>query len=121
MSGTASELDDGRDDPRRARSRVGLLLLLLLVVLAAVAWWNWDRIAFSMAGRFGFGSGSGAYNAGVPSYSQAQGAQDAPRAEVMTNRSHDYETCMETLRLRRVDYERANDTCRKMVQGLYGR
>ena len=119
MSDTTSDIDGTRDDPRRSRSRRALLLLLLLLLAAVVAWWNWDRIAYNVGSRFGFSGATG--TVGVPQYSQAQGAQDAPRAEVMTNRSHDYETCMETLRLRRVDRDTANDTCRKMVQGLYGR
>lgn len=102
-----------------------ILLLLLLLVAVVVVALQWDRISYAfMQSRTSFSSAPATTpngNPAVPTYTQAQGAQDAPRAEVMTSRSRDYETCMETLRLRRVEQATAQDTCRKMVDGLYRR
>lgn len=126
MSDTASDFDgtDRRADRRRARWPVALLLLLVAVLaVAALAWWQWDRVRTALPRGFGgpVATSGPSGPVSIPTYTQAQGAQDAPRAEVLTGRSRDYETCMETLRLRRVVLATAQDTCRKMIEGIYGR
>lgn len=56
-------------------------------------------------------SGQSAY---VPHYSNDQGLQDAPRAEVMEGRDIDMKRCVTTLVMRRVPQTEAQGTCEQM-------
>ncbi|MEJ1975413.1 MAG: hypothetical protein WDN49_04400 [Acetobacteraceae bacterium] len=50
----------------------------------------------------------------VPHYSNDQGLQDAPRAEVMEGRDIDMKRCVTTLVMRRVPRDEAQGTCEQM-------
>ena len=114
---TADGMQPSVARPQRARW-VLLVLLVCLLIVAGVGFLLWQpatRLA-SRPSDWPTPTGPGA----IPTYSNAQGAQDAPRSETMSGRSRDYDACMETLRLRRVIWDTARDTCTKMVAGLYG-
>ena len=114
---TANGLQPATTRPQRSRWLLVLLLLCLLVAVGVgfLIWQPNGRLAFRPT-DWPTPTGPGA----IPTYSNAQGAQDAPRSETMSGRGRDYDACMETLRLRRVVWETAKDTCTKMVAGLYG-
>jgi len=56
-------------------------------------------------------AGQSAY---VPHYSNNQGLQDAPRAEVMEGRDIDMKRCVSTLVMRKVPQSEAQGTCEQM-------
>jgi hypothetical protein len=56
-------------------------------------------------------TGQSAY---VPHYSNNQGLQDAPRAEVMEGRDIDMKRCVTTLVMRKVPQTEAQGTCEQM-------
>ena len=92
-----------------------LLVLMVAAVLGFLFWQPGARLA-TRPNDWPTPTGPGS----IPTYTNAQGAQDAPRSETMSGRGRDYDACMETLRLRRVAWDTAKDTCTKMVAGLYG-
>ena len=111
--------------PRRRNPLATAVLSLVLLVLGfGLGAWTQEEYGFPLGAlRDGWFSGrvpmpQGAGPVVVPRYSNAQGAQDAPRSEVAEGRVRDREKCLETLRLRRVPLDEAQDTCRKILAGI---
>ena len=66
------------------------------------------------------GIGPGNASAYVPSYSRAQGAQDAPRNDIAAGGSVDLKRCVATMVLRKESESEAKTVCEKIVNGIGG-
>lgn len=59
-------------------------------------------------------------NTYVPSYSKAQGLQDAPRADTPQGGATDYQRCVNTMVLRKESEAEAKQVCAKIIKGIGG-
>jgi hypothetical protein len=56
----------------------------------------------------------------IPTYSRAQGAQDAPRNDVPAGATTDLQRCINTMILRRESPQEAKTVCQKIIAGIGG-
>ena len=103
----------------RKRAAIALFCVLVALLILAVLAYTWDSISGRVFSGTLFPATTSHSSPPIYQASRAQGAQDNARAETTENRRADREKCLETLRLRRVVTEVAQDTCNKMVQGIY--
>ena len=103
----------------RKWAAIALFCVLLALLILAIVAWSWDTISNRVFSGTLFPAATTQSSPPIYQASRAQGAQDNARAETTENRRADRAKCLETLRLRRVVTEVAQDTCNKMVQGIY--
>jgi hypothetical protein len=56
----------------------------------------------------------------VPRYSNARGAEDAPRNDVASGAKTDFERCVNTMVMRREPEAEARTVCQKIISGIGG-
>lgn len=59
-------------------------------------------------------------NTAVPTYSNARGAEDAPRNDVAQGGRTDFQRCVNTMVLRRESETEARTVCQKIISGIGG-
>ncbi len=59
-------------------------------------------------------------NTAIPRYSNARGAEDAPRNDVAAGAKTDFEKCVNTMVLRRESQVEARTVCQKIITGIGG-
>ena len=59
-------------------------------------------------------------NTAIPRYSNARGAEDAPRADVPQGSRTDFQRCVNTMVMRREPESEARTVCQKIISGIGG-
>jgi hypothetical protein len=101
---------------------VGLLIAFLVGGYVDHAYdWPFGMVDMVAGAPFAAGGQTpGNASAAIPTYSRAQGAQDAPRADVAAGRTTDMQRCVNTMILRRESPQEAQTVCQKIISGIGG-
>jgi hypothetical protein len=101
---------------------VGLLIAFLVGGYVDHAYdWPFGMLDMVAAAPFpAGGQASGSASTAIPTYSRAQGAQDAPRNDVAAGRTTDLQRCINTMILRRESPQEAQTVCQKIISGIGG-
>ncbi len=59
-------------------------------------------------------------NTAIPRYSNARGAEDAPRNDVAEGSKTDFQRCVNTMVMRRESETEAKTVCQKIISGIGG-
>ena len=59
-------------------------------------------------------------NTAIPRYSNARGAEDAPRDDVAAGGKTDFQRCVNTMVMRRESETEAKTVCQKIITGIGG-